>query len=146
MKLSERSVNSIMLFFILASQIGFAQDLKGNRVVSTYLKKVKAEGCELVVHGSFNSGELPKSIKLDLEEYYKYQIYAIPTGKLKAVRMEIGYMNVPGSTKQNPVLDWVYVARSSKKTVFKFLNTKKKGSFKLSPENSLYYIIAKKPV
>ena len=61
-----------MLFFILASQIGFAQDLTGNRVFSTYLKKVKAEGYELVVHGSFSSGELSKSITLDLEEYYKY--------------------------------------------------------------------------
>lgn len=60
--------------------------------------------------------------------------------------MQIGYMRVPGSTKKNPVLDWVYVAHSSKKTVFEFLNTKKKGSFKLYPENSLYYIIAKKPV
>jgi hypothetical protein len=79
-----------MLFFILASQIGFAQDHTGNRVVSTYLKKVKAEGYELVVHGSFSSGELPKSITLDLEEYYKYQIYAIPSGKLKAISMQIG--------------------------------------------------------
>ncbi len=134
---------SILFFFTVA--LIFAQELPKRNDPIGYFEKMKAEGYELVDHGYFNKGELPQSIYLDLNDYYKYKVYAIPSGKLKTVAVSMGYRTIT-STKANPVFDWTYVPNKSGKTEFKFMNTKKRGRFKLSPGNSVYYIIGRKPI
>jgi hypothetical protein len=135
----------LSLLFCFSIAILFAQELPKKTLPEKYLEKIKAEGYELVDQGSFNQGELPKTIYLDLNDYYKYKVCAIPSGKLKAIAVSMGYQTMT-STKANPVFYWTHVPTKSGKTRFKFMNTKKRGKFKLSPENSVYYIIAKKPI
>lgn len=145
MKFSE--LKKLFLSFLLIFSVAFifAQELPKKTGPEKYFDKMKAEGYELVDHGYFNKGELPKSIYLDLNDYYKYKVCAVPSGKLKTIAVSMGYTTMT-STKANPVFYWTHVPRKSGKTEFKFMNTKKRGKFKLSPGNSVYYIIGKKPI
>ena len=110
------------------------------------MKKVKSEGFERVAHGSLSKGDLPQSTSIHLDEWHLYKIYAIPFGKLKTIEVRIDYQRYLPSTKKNPVFECRYASRTSEKAEFRVLNPKKKGRFKLSPDNSVYYIIAKKPL
>ena len=129
------------ILLLLTATVTFAQELPGKNDPIRYMDKIKAEGYELVEHGYFNKGELPQSIFLELNDYYKYKVCAIPSGKLKTLAVSMGGQQMT-STKANPVFYWTYVPTKSGRTEFKFMNTKKRGQFKLSPGNSVYYIIA----
>lgn len=136
----------LLFLFLITAKSVFTQELAGNPIVNQYINNLKEEGYELVTQGSFTSGVLPKEVSLGMRKSYKYRIIAIPTGKLKTVRMNIGNTLVPSSSKNNPVLDWTYVPYGDENIEIEFLHPKKRrGRFKLSSEDSIFYVIGKKP-
>lgn len=151
MRLSLGKASLLLLFILITTKSTFAQEEPRKSQLNTYLEILMEEGYEVVAQGTFQSGDLPKDVDVTVEKYYKYRIIAIPSGKLKTVLVKEDGRTIMSSTKERPVLDWTHIPNvyySTRDSVFTFMNAKRRsrGEFKLSSENSLQYIIAKKRI
>lgn len=149
MKILFLRLTTSIFFLVFFISTTYSQEVKKDGYDS-YRKLMEADEYKIIKQGLYDKGELPQSFSMDFEQGQEYVICIIPKGKLKNIEVHIGfYQYVFSNDNSHPVIYESFKSFQDKTYEVQLFatnqrRTKRKRTFKLSSDDSVYYIIGKK--